>query len=282
MNKQQLAATLWASANDLRGKMDASEYKNYILGFLFYKFLSEHQENYFLKNGVNLNHLDDDPFKPMRVEKCQSDLGYFIENKDLYSTWIANISENKWKLSHVTDAINHFNENLYDSQKDDFEGVFSDLNLTSEKLGKNLSDKESAVKKLLKELNKVEITNSTEYDVFGYIYEYLIAQFAMASGKKAGEFYTPHQVSRIMAEIVADELRQKEQCAVYDPTAGSGSLLLTVSEAVNRNEHRDNIQFFGQEENNTTYNIARMNLLMRGVKPANMLLRNDFTQTAEV
>ena len=272
MNKQQLAATLWASANDLRGKMDASEYKNYILGFLFYKFLSEHQENYLVQNEVSFEELDSDS-----IETIKEDLGYFIAQEDLYRTWLTNIGENKWKLSHVTDAINHFNENLYDSQKDDFEGVFSDLNLTSEKLGKNLSDKESAVKKLIELLNGIKITDNSEYDVFGYIYEYLIAQFAMASGKKAGEFYTPHQVSRIMAEIVADELRQKEQCAVYDPTAGSGSLLLTVSEAVNRNEHRDNIQFFGQEENNTTYNIARMNLLMRGVKPANMILRNADT-----
>ncbi|MFY1028223.1 type I restriction-modification system subunit M [Actinobacillus seminis] len=277
MNKQQLAATLWASANDLRGKMDASEYKNYILGFLFYKFLSEHQENYFLKNGVSLEQLDNDPFKSMRVEKCQSDLGYFIEWKDLYRTWMANIGEKKWKLSHVTEAINHFNENLYPSQKEDFEGVFSDLNLTSEKLGKTIADKESAVKKLIELLNGIKITDNSEYDVFGYIYEYLIAQFAMASGKKAGEFYTPHQVSRIMAEIVAEELRHKDKCDVYDPTAGSGSLLLTVSEAVNRNEYRDNIRFFGQEENNTTYNIARMNLLMRGVKPANMILRNADT-----
>ncbi|WGE86313.1 type I restriction-modification system subunit M [Actinobacillus equuli] len=272
MNKQQLAATLWASANDLRGKMDASEYKNYILGFLFYKFLSEHLENYLAQNEVTFADLDDDS-----IETVKEDLGYFIAEKDLYRTWVANISEKKWKLSHVTDAINHFNENLYPTQKDDFEGVFADVILTSEKLGKDLSDKEIAIRKLIELLNKINITGNREYDVFGYIYEYLIAQFAMASGKKAGEFYTPHQVSRIMASIVADELREKEQCAVYDPTAGSGSLLLTVSDAVNHYEHKDNIQFFGQENNSTTYNIARMNLLMRGVKPANMILRNADT-----
>lgn len=272
MNKQQLAATLWASANDLRGKMDASEYKNYILGFLFYKFLSEHLENYLVNNDVTFADLDDDT-----IETIKEDLGYFISEADLYRTWVANIAERKWKLSHVTDAINHFNENLYETQREDFEGVFADVILTSEKLGKDLSDKEIAIRKLIELLNKINITGNREYDVFGYIYEYLIAQFAMASGKKAGEFYTPHQVSRIMASIVADELRQKEQCAVYDPTAGSGSLLLTVSDAVNHYEHKDNIQFFGQENNSTTYNIARMNLLMRGVKPANMILRNADT-----
>lgn len=272
MNKQQLAATLWASANDLRGKMDASEYKNYILGFLFYKFLSEHLENYLIKNEVTFADLDDDS-----IETIKEDLGYFIAESDLYRTWIANIAERKWKLSHVTDAINHFNENLYETQREDFEGVFADVILTSEKLGKDLSDKEIAIRKLIELLNKINITGNREYDVFGYIYEYLIAQFAMASGKKAGEFYTPHQVSRIMAAIVADELRPKEQSAVYDPTCGSGSLLLTVSDAVNHYEHKDNIQFFGQENNSTTYNIARMNLLMRGVKPANMILRNADT-----
>ena len=254
MNKQQLAATLWASANDLRGKMDASEYKNYILGFLFYKFLSEHLENYLIKNEVTFADLDDDS-----IETIKEDLGYFIAESDLYRTWIANIAERKWKLSHVTDAINHFNENLYETQREDFEGVFADVILTSEKLGKDLSDKEIAIRKLIELLNKINITGNREYDVFGYIYEYLIAQFAMASGKKAGEFYTPHQVSRIMAAIVADELRPKEQSAVYDPTCGSGSLLLTVSDAVNHYEHKDNIQFFGQENNSTTYNIARMN-----------------------
>lgn len=230
MNKQQLAATLWASAHDLRGKMDASEYKNYILGFLFYKFLSEHQENYLVQNEVSFEELDSDS-----IETIKEDLGYFIAQEDLYRTWLTNIGENKWKLSHVTDAINHFNENLYDSQKDDFEGVFSDLNLTSEKLGKNLSDKESAVKKLIELLNGIKITDNSEYDVFGYIYEYLIAQFAMASGKKAGEFYTPHQVSRIMSEIVADELRSKEQCAVYDPTAGFRVIIMTeANSSVNK------------------------------------------------
>lgn len=276
MNKQQLAQKLWASANDLRGKMDASEYKNYILGFLFYKFLSEHQENYFAKNNVDLSTI---PANLMQVyiTKCRRDLGYFIFRDDLYSTWTKKIAENKWRLSDVTDAISHFNENINPDQREDFEGVFADVILTSEKLGKDLSDKEIAIKKLIGVLDDIQITGNREYDVFGYIYEYLIAQFAMASGKKAGEFYTPHQVSRIMAKIVADELKNRDKCDVYDPTAGSGSLLLTVSDEVNHYDHKDNIRFFGQENNSTTYNIARMNLLMRGVKPANMILRNGDT-----
>lgn len=276
MNKQQLAQKLWASANDLRGKMDASEYKNYILGFLFYKFLSEHQENYFAQNNVDLSKIPAN-LMSVYITKCRRDLGYFIFKDDLYSTWTKKIDENKWRLADVTDAISHFNENLDPEQKEDFEGVFADVILTSEKLGKDLSDKEIAIRKLINVLDTVQITGNREYDVFGYIYEYLIAQFAMASGKKAGEFYTPHQVSRIMAKIVADELRNKDKCDVYDPTAGSGSLLLTVSDEVNHYAHKDNIRFFGQENNSTTYNIARMNLLMRGVKPANMILRNGDT-----
>lgn len=272
MNKQQLAAKLWASANDLRGKMDASEYKNYILGFLFYKFLSEHEVGYLAKEyEMTLDDLDDE-----NIDTLKSDLGYYIAKGDLYSTWIANIKGGNWRISNVTDALSHFRQNLDPHQKEDFEGIFDDVNLTSEKLGSNASEKESAVRKLLVLLDDINISSNTDYDTFGFIYEYLIAQFAMSSGKKAGEFYTPHQVSQIMASIVANEIRGKTNPMVYDPTAGSGSLLLTLGSAISPKQ-RNQIKYYGQENNSTTYNIARMNLLMRGVSPANMVLRNADT-----
>lgn len=274
MNKQQLANKLWASANDLRGKMDASEYKNYILGFLFYKFLSEHQEKHLHKEyQITTKEVD-----ASDIATIQEDLGYFIFEADLYATWVENIKNKNWKISAVTDALSHFRENINDSQRDDFEGIFEDVNLTSEKLGSNPAEKETAIRRLIMLLNEINISDSNrEYDTFGFIYEYLIAQFAMASGKKAGEFYTPHEVSRIMAMIVANELRHKEHCTVYDPTAGSGSLLFAVGDETNHSKHHHNIKYYGQENNSTTYNIARMNLLMRGVTPANMVLRNADT-----
>lgn len=272
MNKQQLASKLWASANDLRGKMDASEYKNYILGFLFYKFLSEHEVNYLKKEyDMTLDELDDD-----NIETLKSDLGYYIATNDLYATWINGINEGNWRISDVTDALSRFRLNLDPVQKEDFEGIFDDVNLTSEKLGSNASEKERAVRKLLILLDDINISSNVEYDTFGFIYEYLIAQFAMSSGKKAGEFYTPHQVSQIMAKIIANEIANKDRPTVYDPTAGSGSLLLTLGDAISPKQ-RNQIKYYGQENNSTTYNIARMNLLMRGVIPANMVLRNADT-----
>lgn len=272
MNKQQLSAKLWASANDLRGKMDASEYKNYILGFLFYKFLSEHEVNYLKSEyDMSIEELDHD-----NIETLKSDLGYYIAKQDLYASWIEGIKVGKWRIIDVTDALNRFRQNLDPNQKEDFEGIFDDVNLTSEKLGSNASEKESAIRKLLVLLDDINISSNTEYDTFGFIYEYLIAQFAMSSGKKAGEFYTPHQVSQIMASIVASELKNKEKPMVYDPTAGSGSLLLTLGKAISPKQ-RNQIKYYGQENNSTTYNIARMNLLMRGVTPANMVLRNADT-----
>ena len=272
MNKQLLAQKLWDSANELRGKMDASEYKNYILGLLFYKFLSEHEENYLRKYETSIEELDSDT-----IQTVKEDLGYFIGKEDLYSTWIQNIKGAKWSITHVTDALGHFRENILISAKHDFDGIFEDVNLTSEKLGSNIREKEFAIRKLLELLASVNIAGNKEYDTFGFIYEYLIAKFAMSSGKKAGEFYTPHEVSQIMAAIVAKHLKTKEKSMVYDPTVGSGSLLLTVREATQENREEHTIKFYGQENNSTTYNIARMNLLMRGVKPANMKIRNGDT-----
>lgn len=190
MNKQQLAARLWASANDLRGKMDASEYKNYILGFLFYKFLSEYQEQYFEDNGYSFEEI----YQQSEAEQAESkafikeDLRYFIEEKDLYSTWIKNIKAFKWNISQVQEALNQFarkdNEQSHDRYS--FAGIFSDVNLHSEKLGAGYGEKQDAVQALLQTLDSINITHNHDYDLFGFIYEYLIGQFAMSSGKKAG------------------------------------------------------------------------------------------------
>ena len=288
ITSEEIKARLWNGANELRGSMDASRYKDYMLGLMFYKFLSDQTLKTFATTaGLSK---EEDWFEEYKnahqeygteLEKMIQDiLGYFVRPEHLYQAWVQDMNAGNFEVQKVTDSLNQFERSIaFTIDSDDFKGLFSSstLDLTDTALGSNLNERNKNIQALIRLFEDLDMVTLQNGDVLGDAYEYLIGQFAMESGKKAGEFYTPHQVSRIMAAIVADELRPKEQSAVYDPTCGSGSLLLTVSDAVNHYEHKDNIQFFGQENNSTTYNIARMNLLMRGVKPANMILRNADT-----
>lgn len=278
MNKQQLAAKIWESANNMRGKIEANEYKDYILGFIFYKFLSE-KEIAFLKSRdwedeylPTLNESDSDT-----VDVCQENIGYFISYENLFSTWI-DPHNTGFSAAVVRDALSAFNRLIGDSHKKVFDKIFDTLQTGLSKLGDTDANRTKAIRDLLDVIKDIPMDNNQDYDVLGFIYEYLIGNFAANAGKKAGEFYTPHEVALVMAEIVAYHHRDKDKLSIYDPTSGSASLLLNIGRAVSKHsDSKDNIKYYAQELIATTYNLTRMNLVMRGILPGNIITRNGDT-----
>ena len=278
MNKQQLAARIWASANNMRSKIEASEYKDYILGFIFYKYLSDKEEAFMLREGgmqpSELEQLKEEDTEI--VEFCKAKIGYFIAYKNLFSTWLK--MGNDFSVMNVSTALSAFERLINDDYRKLFEKIFSSLNNGLTKLGTTAAQQSKAILDLLTLIRDIPTDDRQGYDVLGFIYEYLISQFAANAGKKAGEFYTPHEVSTLMAEIVADHLRDKQSISIYDPTSGSGSLLLNIGHAISKRTSRNtNIHYYAQELIAATFNLTRMNLVMRGIKPSNIEVRNADT-----
>lgn len=278
MNKQQLASKIWASANKMRSKIEANEYKDYILGFIFYRYLSTEIENFYRKEGWNDDELPsiEEESDPAYTDYIRKDRGYFIGYKHLFSTWLSKGSS--FGVKDVSEALSAFNRLIYPTHKKVFSGIFDTLETGLKNLGDSDTTRSSAISKLIQLIKDIPMDGNQGYDVLGYIYEYLISNFAASAGKKAGEFYTPHEVSVLMAEIVAHHLRDREKIEIYDPTSGSGSLLITIGRAVAKhNENPDNIKYYAQELKKNTYNLTRMNLIMRGIKPNNIITRNGDT-----
>ena len=277
MNKQQLASKIWESANKMRSKIEANEYKDYILGFIFYKFLSEQEEKYLKKNDWTDEYLceltEEDPEV---VESIQKNLGYFISYNNLFSTWIKKGSD--FSVQDVRDALSAFSRLIDSAHKDVFEGVFDTLQTGLSKLGEGSASQTKAISDLIYLIRDIPMDGKQDYDVLGFIYEYLISMFAANAGKKAGEFYTPHEVSLLMSEIVAEHLKDRESIKIYDPTSGSGSLLINIGKSASKYiSNKDNIKYYAQELKQNTYNLTRMNLVMRGILPDNIVTRNGDT-----
>ena len=277
MNKQQLAQKIWASANQMRSKIEANEYKDYILGFIFYKYLSD-KEVKFLKE----NDYDDELLKTVTeddaetVKWVQENIGYFISYKDLFSTWLDMGKD--FDVSNVRDALSAFSRLISNTHKKVFDKVFDTLQTGLSKLGDSSGAQTKAISGLLNLIKDIPMDSKQDYDVLGYIYEYLISMFASNAGKKAGEFYTPHEVSLLMSEIVANHLKGKNEIKIYDPTSGSGSLLINIGKSVSKYmPDGNNIKYYAQELKENTYNLTRMNLVMRGIKPDNIVTRNGDT-----
>ena len=277
MNKQQLAAKIWASANKMRSKIEAQEYKDYILGFVFYKFLSEKEENFLRKNDF-----EEEDFKTVTEENervkefIQKNLGYFIAYEDLFSTWLS--KGKAFDVSDVRDALNAFDRLIHPDYKKVFKGIFDTLGKGLSKLGENSNAQTKSTLDLLNLIKAIPTDGKAGYDVLGFIYEYLISMFAQNAGKKAGEFYTPHEASVIMSEIVAEHLKDKSEIKIYDPTSGSGSLLINIGKIVGRNiKDKDSIKYYAQELKEATFNLTRMNLIMRDILPSNIEVRNGDT-----
>lgn len=277
MNKQQLASKIWESANKMRSKIEANEYKDYILGFIFYKFLSNKEirtleSMHYPKD--RLKEITED--KTSIVETLQNANGYFIEYNNLFSTWIE--MRNDFDISNVRDALSAFTRLIKSTHKKVYDGIFNTLETGLSKLGDTSQSQTKAVKDLIYLINDIPMDNKQDYDVLGFIYEYLISNFAANAGKKAGEFYTPHEVSLLMSEIIAEHLKDRDKIEIYDPTSGSGSLLINIGKTASKYIKEENkIKYYAQELKQNTYNLTRMNLIMRGILPDNIVTRNGDT-----
>jgi len=266
--KKQLEQQLWNIANTLRGKMDADEFRDYILGFIFYKYLSDKQLQYaniqLEGEDVNdfLNLTNEEDIEAIRELSLES-LGYFLHPSELFGSIANKGNGTKEGSNFILDDLNRILNSIEQStmgteSEDDFNKLFEDLDLNSTKLGRTPEARNELISKVLLHLDKIDFgLEDIEADVLGDAYEYLISQFASGAGKKAGEFYTPQQVSKILAKLVSTGKSKLK--SVYDPTCGSGSLLLRVAREVEVSE------FYGQEMNRTTYNLARMNMILHGV-----------------
>ena len=277
MNKQQLASKIWESANKMRSKIEANEYKDYILGFIFYKFLSDKEVSFLKANDftdvdIKLVSEEDEETR----EFIQKRIGYFISYDNLFSTWLS--KKGDFDVADVRDALSAFSRLINDSHKKVFDNIFQTLETGLSKLGTSAKEQTKAISDLLELIKDIPMDGKQDYDVLGFIYEYLISNFAANAGKKAGEFYTPHEVSLLMSEIIANHLKDRTEIKIYDPCSGSGSLLINIGKSVSKYlSNEDSIKYYAQELKEPTYNLTRMNLVMRGVKPDNIVVRNGDT-----
>lgn len=277
MNKQQLANRIWESANKMRSKIAADQYKDYILGFMFYKFLSDREVQYLKKQDWTdeyLQYLDESDTETM--ESIRKNIGYFIPYEHLFSTWIAQGKD--FTADKVTVALSSFSRLINSTHEVVFKNIFKTLETGLSSLGETSMARTKAIKGLIDLIKDIPMDGRQDYDVLGFIYEYLIGNFAANAGKKAGEFYTPHEVSLLMSEIVANHLKDRKEIKIYDPTSGSGSLLINIGKCVAKYmDSEDNIKYYAQELKENTYNLTRMNLVMRGILPDNIITRNGDT-----
>ncbi len=278
MDKQQLAAKIWATANELRKNIKASEYKDYILGFMFYKYLSDKEIDFIQESGGEIEDLKDD--SPENMQYFQDKIGYFIKYDDLFSTWRE--MDTKLGAQVVSTGIENFYANLneeyarcfyvYNQTVDTHSGVFDALDSGLSKLGENAGSRDRAVRDIVALISQIP-PKSEEYDVLGYIYEYLIKQFS-SEAKKDGAFYTPHELTSLMARIIADRLKDRSEIKVYDPCAGTAGLLLNIGKEASHYMNPLNIKYYGQEYITETSNLAKMNLFMQDIPVQNIIVRN--------
>lgn len=289
--KQLLEKQLWAVANLLRGRMNADEYKNYILGFIFYKYLSEKLEKYInekllQREDYKFADIDEEKEEGQKIveeikKACVGHLGFFLRPSELFSYLVkkgkGEISEKEtFILEDLKQVLNHIEQtSIGTASEDDFRGLFDDVDLTSSKLGSSENKKNEVIIEVLTLLSGIDFKlEDTRSDLLGDAYEYLIGEFAAGAGKKGGEFYTPAQVSRLLAQIVS--LNKTKVRSVFDPTCGSGSLLLRLKDYVQVSN------YYGQELNPTTYNLARMNMILHGVHFDNFSIRQGDTLTEDM
>lgn len=279
-NSTSLYQALWNSADILRSKMDANEYKSYLLGLVFYKYLSDNMLRYVsvlleeetedlqVAQRLYVKACEDSDIKEDLLEELQDEFSYTIEPQLTFTAQVNAIHDGSFQLE---DLVQGFRD--IEQSSEIFENLFEDIDLYSKKLGVSPQKQNKTIADVMKELSVLNMAGHAG-DVLGDAYEYLIGQFASESGKKAGEFYTPQPVAKLMTQIVLQGKENQKGFSVYDPTMGSGSLLLNAKKYSNE---PGTISYFGQELNTSTYNLARMNMILHGVSTANQDLHNADT-----
>jgi type I restriction enzyme M protein len=277
---KDLISVLWSGADILRSKMDANEYKDYLLGIVFYKYLSdsflikvydliydEKPDNLNVALSAYKEALEDESANELK-EEIASLVHYVIEPELTYTSFADAARNNSFNREQLQKAFNNI------EQSDPlFADLFTDIDLYSNRLGTGDQKQSDTISSLIKEIDKADLLN-TDADVLGNAYEYLIGQFASETGKKAGEFYTPQAVSKILTKIAINGQEEKRGLSVYDPCMGSGSLLLNAKKYAKEPAY---IKYYGQELMTSTYNLARMNMFLHGITPENQKLRNGDT-----
>lgn len=279
-NSTTLYQALWNSADILRSKMDANEYKSYLLGLVFYKYLSDNMLRYVsvlleeetedlqVAQRLYVKACEDSDIKEDLLEELQDEFSYTIEPQLTFTAQVNAIHDGSFQLEDLVQGFRNIEQS-----SEIFENLFEDIDLYSKKLGVSPQKQNKTIADVMKELSVLNMAGHAG-DVLGDAYEYLIGQFASESGKKAGEFYTPQPVAKLMTQIVLQGKENQKGFSVYDPTMGSGSLLLNAKKYSNE---PGTISYFGQELNTSTYNLARMNMILHGVSTANQDLHNADT-----
>lgn len=276
---KDLANRLWAIANDLRGNMDSSKFKDYILGVIFYRYLSERTEKYMdnllKKDGVTYkDSLKDPELEPVVKEWSIEHLGYIIEPNNLFSAFVDEINENKFSIEHFENAISELTSSTIGQESESaFDKLFDDMNLQDKDLGKEVSQRTELISKVILKISDIPFDiQDQKVDILGTAYMILIGLFASDAGKKGGEYYSPTCACELLSRLATIGLNEVD--SVCDPCAGSGSLLLQVQDQITTH---DVTHFYAQELNGTTYNLLRMNLLMHGVPYKKFTTFNDDT-----
>ncbi|MFL9799276.1 type I restriction-modification system subunit M [Vibrio cyclitrophicus] len=284
-HQQELKKQLWNIANTLRGNMSADDFRDYILGLIFYKYLSDKLNRYadelLSEDGIQFAQIDEKSEEGQEYleavqEEALDKLGYFFQPSELFHVVAKAGADGEFILDDVRDVLNDIEQSTMGADSaDDFNGLFDELDLTSNKLGKTPDARNKLIAKVFEHLDNIDFhLENSEIDILGDAYEYLIGMFASGAGKKAGEFYTPQMVSKLLAKLVT--LDNPNLKSVYDPTCGSGSLLLRVAKEANNPD----LKFYGQEQNPSTYNLARMNMIMHDVHYNRFDIQNDDTLEA--
>ncbi|MDW2907052.1 type I restriction-modification system subunit M [Mesomycoplasma ovipneumoniae] len=300
ITKQQLGAKIWHGVNRLRKNLEAYEYKDYILGLLLYKFLCQKQTEYLISQEFDKDdhYLLDDQLDrsdidlgntgvlnweavDRKIESLKDKNGFFIQHRNLFDSWVKNkqkfdIKAFQGAFKDFSDGVNEIvNKSKKSSHASLFKGLFSKFETDLAKLAPNAKEQTEVISQLIDTINEIPTTRQ-QYDVLGFIYEYLIAQFASTAGKKAGEFYTPHEVSDLISRIVAFYLQKREKISIYDPTSGSGGLLLNIGQEFKKYSESA-ITYYAQEIKNETYNLTRMNLIMSNINSDSIHVRRGDT-----
>lgn len=285
LSKQELAKLIWESAQKMRGSIEAAKYKDYIFGFMFYKFLSEKEVNFLKSMGMPEDQLSAKLTENNEslVKSIQDKNGYFIEYKHLFSTWKELGMD--FSIDNVRTALSAFNRHINNRNKKMqkvYTGIFDTMQANLKDLGNTDAEQSKVARALISTIDKIPMDGKGDYDVLGYVYEYLLKNFAAGAGKKAGEFYSPSEIAQVISTIIAHHHKDKDKISVYDMAAGSSSLLITVGKAVSKHMNNPNgVKYYAQELITETYNLARMNLVMKGVIPDNIVIRNGNTLSSD-